>query len=122
MNTINKPDGPVHKLEVWRLSTELNIKLLPEIRKMNFYPIQDQLSRSLLSIPSNISEGFGRYSDRDFIRFLRIALGSAHEAETQLYIAIESGFLSNDFAFAYTEIKKIRSMIYNLIKSIQKRL
>ena len=65
-------------LEVCRLSS-----LLPRDEK---YGLKVQLQRAAVSIPSNIAEGCGRESDRDFKRFLHIAMGSAFELETQLIL------------------------------------
>ena len=55
--------------------------------------LRDQIRRCAVSVPSNIAEGDARSSDRDSIRFFRIALGSLAELETQLQIASEIGYL-----------------------------
>jgi len=122
MEANKKQTNPLHSLEVWKRATSINVTFLPILYNIKLFGLRDQITRSFLSIPSNIAEGFGRYSDKDFIRFLRIALGSALEAETQLYIAIEAGFLSRDSEKLYQELKVLRIMIYKLIKSIEKRL
>lgn len=122
MEANKKQTNPLHSLEVWKRATSINVTFLPILYSIKLFGLRDQITRSFLSIPSNIAEGFGRYSDKDFIRFLRIALGSAHEAETQLYIAIEAGFLSRDLEKLYPELKVLRIMIYKLIKSVEKRL
>lgn len=56
----------------------------------------NQLRRASVSIPSNIAEGSSRNSQKDFARFLEIAIGSAYEIETQLIIASDLGFLKTD--------------------------
>jgi len=73
--------------EVYRLS-----KLLPQGER---YALSDQLRRSAISVPSNIAEGFGRDSTKDFLHFLMIARGSLNEARTQLTLASRLGFLDD---------------------------
>ncbi len=53
------------------------------------------MRRSVISIPSNIAEGRGRNSDKEFIRFLQIALGSIYELQTQLELAFELGYTNS---------------------------
>ncbi|MEK7796624.1 MAG: four helix bundle protein, partial [Pseudomonadota bacterium] len=59
------------------------------------YDYKDQVTRSGLSVPSNIAEGYERDSDRELARFLRIAKGSCGELRTQLYIGLEAGFIDS---------------------------
>ena len=78
------------KLEIWQESMQLAkevIKLAKEFPDWEKYALAQQLSRAAVSIPSNIAEGCSRSSNKEFIRFLNIALGSAFEAETQLLLA-----------------------------------
>ncbi len=60
------------------------------------FGITNQLRRASVSIPSNIAEGSSRNSNKDFARFLEIAIGSAYEIETQLLIASDLGFLKHE--------------------------
>ena len=85
-----------HKdLDVWKLS----IQLVKDIYQLSSkFPSDEkfglvaQIRRAVVSIPSNIPEGEARNSDKDYIRFLYISLGSLSEIETQLIIAEELGF------------------------------
>jgi four helix bundle protein len=61
-----------------------------------FYGLTSQLRRSAVSVPSNIAEGHGRQTTRDFINFLSIAYGSLNEAQTQVLIAHRLGYLNSD--------------------------
>jgi four helix bundle protein len=60
------------------------------------FGITNQLRRASVSIPSNIAEGSSRNSNKDFSRFLEIAIGSAYEIETQLLIASDLGFIKTE--------------------------
>jgi len=83
------------KLEIWNLGMELIldvyeiIDFLPEKEKFN---LCHQLRKSVISMPSNIAEGASRNSNKEFVRFLEIALGSSFELETQLLACIKIGY------------------------------
>lgn len=80
------------------------------------FGLTSQIKRAAVSVPSNISEGAARNSKKEFDRFLYIALGSLAEIETQLEIANQLGFISDQ-----TEIEEkiiyIRRMVLKLIQS-----
>ena len=78
------------KLEIWRRSQDFCVKIYEvtrEFPKSEMFGLQSQIRRCAVSIPSNIAEGTSRNSNKEFTRFLEIALGSAYELETQLIIA-----------------------------------
>ncbi|MCJ8164780.1 four helix bundle protein [Pontibacter sp. E15-1] len=78
-----------------------------------------QINRSAVSIPSNIAEGAGRGSNKEFIQFLNIALGSAFELETQLLLANSFGFM-NDLKLK--ELVERLQKIQRMIDGFKKRL
>ncbi|MFO0356148.1 MAG: four helix bundle protein [Sphingobacteriaceae bacterium] len=87
------------ELEVWKLSMELCTNIYELTNNTLFakdYGLKDQIRRSSISIPSNISEGFERDSKNQFIYFLTISKGSCGELRTQLKIAKSLNYLSND--------------------------
>ena len=106
------------QLLVWQRSLRLSVQLVDAAGRFPHparYTIGAQITRASVSIPSNIAEGAGRGSERDFRRFLGIALGSAYELETQILIGREVGFLSADQASEYlSELTEIQRMLHRL--------
>ncbi|OOV16989.1 four helix bundle protein [Flavobacterium sp. LM4] len=90
------------ELLIWRKGIRIVVlvyKLTRDFPKEEIYALTSQLKRASVSIPSNIAEGFGRQTDKSFNHFLNIARGSLNEIETQLIIAKELEFISNDILF-----------------------
>ena len=67
------------------------------------YGLINQLRRASVSIPSNIAEGCSRSSEKEFIHFLEIAMGSSFELETQIILAIEMGFITEEMTNPFKE-------------------
>ncbi|AMR31376.1 four helix bundle protein [Mucilaginibacter sp. PAMC 26640] len=110
------------ELKVWKAGIEVS-KLTFNITR-NFpseerYGLISQMTRSAVSIPSNIAEGCGRKSNKELYHFLNISLGSAFELETQCIIAKEFGYMPeiqlNEITALLSEIQR---MIYGLQKSL----
>ena len=109
-------------LEVWKKSCRLAVKLYRLLRDCRDYGLKDQMLRSSVSIPSNISEGSERNSIPDFRRFLNIAKGSAAELRTQVYISREVRVLSDsDAKELIQELKSISKMLQSLHNSLKNR-
>ncbi|GBD97521.1 MAG TPA: four helix bundle protein [Nitrospirae bacterium] len=109
-------------LEVWKKSCRLAVKLYKLLRDCRDYGLKDQMLRSSVSIPSNISEGSERNSIPDFRRFLNIAKGSAAELRTQVYISREVRVLSDsDAKELIQELKSISKMLQSLHNSLKNR-
>jgi len=112
-----------HKdLNVWIKAVELVTLIYKETNSFpssEIYGLTSQIRRSAVSIPSNIAEGAGRNSKKEFSRFLSISIGSASELETQLIISRNLGFIEDlTFENIITELEDIRKMTSGLIKSI----
>ena len=87
------------RLIVWERAMELVVevyRLTRSLPKEELYALTDQIRRSVVSIPSNISEGNGRGTNKEYVRFLSIARGSHYELETQLLICVRLGYLTED--------------------------
>ena len=97
--------------EVYRLSTKFP--------KHETYGLASQIQRSAVSVPSNIAEGHGRNSNKEFHHFLGIALGSLSELETQLILAQQLGYLTEEII---NPALQISSEIGKMLKGLQKSL
>lgn len=107
--------SPFEKLDVWKRASRLCTDLYKYFSKNRDFSFRDQITRSALSIPSNISEGFERNSEKEKINFLSYAKGSAGELRTQLYIGIEIGYIEPEIGKSWIqESKEISKMLQGL--------
>jgi four helix bundle protein len=110
-------------LDVWKLAIELvkDIYLVTgKFPEVEIYGLTNQLRRAAISIPSNIAEGQGRNSFKEFRQFLGVALGSLAELETQLIIAEEIGYLASvELDKLLASLDTIRKMIKALSLSLK---
>lgn len=84
------------------------------------YQLISQINRSALSIPSNIAEGSGRSTEKEFKHFLRIALGSSYELETQLILSKNLGMLETEnFERISKDLEKVQKMLIGFSKSLK---
>jgi four helix bundle protein len=115
-----------HKdLDVWMKAVDFVIdiyEITKSFPKDEIYGLTSQIRRAAVSIPSNIAEGAGRASDKEFKQFLNIALGSIAEVDTQLLIAMKLNYLVQD---KYEQLEKdlidIRRMTLGLRKYVNER-
>jgi four helix bundle protein len=113
--------GSFEDLEVWKKACRLSVDIYQALKNVKDYGLKDQLCRAAVSVASNIAEGSERHSKADFIRFLRIASGSAAELRTQLYIAVEIQMVSKETAGDLIERSKaISQMLQALINSLNR--
>ena len=84
------------------------------------FGMRDQLQRAAVSVTSNIAEGFERNGNKEFVKFLWIAKGSAGEVSSQLYTVLDVGFITNDeFSEVYECARHCSYLIYRLIQSLR---
>jgi len=108
-------------LDVWKRSASLSSELYLYFRESKDYGFKDQITRSGLSIPSNIAEGIERESDKESLHFLDIAQGSCAELKTQIYIGMKIDYIDRENGKKWIEeIAAINRMIGGLKKSIKK--
>lgn len=111
------------ELKIWQKGIELvkaSYKLTEELPSSEKFGIISQMQRASFSIPSNIAEGSGRSSNKDFSRFLEMAVSSAFELETLIIVSFEIGFISesrkNEFCYKIQEIQKMISAFMGNLK------
>jgi len=113
------------ELVVWQKSMNLvtNVYQVSNSFSSNEnFGLTSQLRRSAISIPSNISEGYGRNSLNDYIRFLNIAVGSLYEVQTQIEIALNLKYIEKmQFESIYEYTREIERMMSSLIRKLKEK-
>ena len=105
------------ELEIWkrgRLFCSQIYSITSKFPSDEKFGLTNQLRRASVSIPSNIAEGSSRISNKDFSRFLEIAIGSGYEVETKLLIATDLGFIYTE------ELETISAELNEIIKMISR--
>lgn len=111
------------QLKVWEKSHQLALAIYKETKKFpkeELYGLTSQIRRASMSIPTNIAEGCGRNTDREFARFLQIAMGSASETEYQLILARDLEFLPKETHEKFhTDVEEVKRMLASLLKTLR---
>ncbi len=106
----------LENLEVWKRACRLSVDMYKTMINSKEFGFKDQITRSALSIPSNIAEGYERGVGQYRIQFLRISKGSCGELWTQLMIGRAAGFIDAELSKKMeAESKEISKMLYGLI-------
>jgi four helix bundle protein len=106
-------------LAVWKRACQLAVGIYQLMNDSREFGLRDQMQRASVSIASNIAEGSER-GGKDFVRFLKIARGSAAELRTQCYIACKIGALTAEqMNPIVAELKEISKMLTGLARSIK---
>ncbi|MDR5868181.1 four helix bundle protein [Halomonas koreensis] len=105
------------RLDVWKRSARLSADLYRYLADSRDFGFKDQITRSGLSVPSNITEGMVRPTIKDRIKFLYVAKGSCAELRTQIYIGMEIGYIEREKGQHWaTETREIAAMLTGLIR------
>ncbi|VAX26274.1 hypothetical protein MNBD_IGNAVI01-3018 [hydrothermal vent metagenome] len=111
------------EMKIWQKAREFVkeiYKTTAEFPSDEKFALALQMQRAAVSIPSNIAEGAGRNSDKDFNKFLSIANGSAFELETQIYLAYDLNYIDkNKLEKLTVKIIEIKKMIYGFKKNLK---
>ena len=115
-----------HKdLDVWKKAVDLSAEvylLTGLFPKNEIYAMTSQMRRASVSIASNIAEGAARRTDKDFVHFLHMALGSASELDTQIEIVVRVGLADKDeMEDLQNKVGVISKMLYGLIRSVDQK-
>ena len=109
-------------LFVWQKAMNLVTEVYAITKKFpqeELYGLTAQVRKSAVSIPSNIAEGHGRKSTKDYVRFLYIAIGSLFELQTQLEIGSNLKYVTRDkFDLTYESSREIERMLSSLIRKL----
>ena len=115
---------PHKKLEAWKQAIELTVgtyRLTEKLPKSEQFGLSSQMRRAAVSIASNVAEGAARNTKKDFIRFLHTAQASLSELDTQAFICMRLGFLSDtDLVLFNEEMERESKLITGLIRFLKK--
>ncbi len=105
------------QLKIWQKAMDLTTEvyqLSDDFPKEEKYGLTSQIRRSAVSIPSNIAEGAGRNSNKEFAHFLAVSNGSAYELQTQLLIAKNLNLITASLEHLLDQLDQIQKMNYAL--------
>ena len=109
-------------LDVWKRSCRVSVEVYKYFKTSSDYSFKDQITRSSLSIASNIAEGMEKDSNKDKSRFLNISQGSISELMTQIYIGIEINYIKKEIGLQWIEeLEQIIKMLSSLKKSLNEK-
>lgn len=113
------------KLIIWQKAMNFVTKTYDSTKNFpreEIFGLTSQIRRCSVSIPSNIAEGHGRESNKEYLRFLNISIGSLFELQTQLEIAKNIDYLKEeDFNALYEDSREIERMLVSFINKIKER-
>jgi four helix bundle protein len=106
----------------WQKAQDLAVEIFSDFSDLKHFGFRDQICNAVVSISNNIAEGFDRSSDADFARFLYIAIGSASETKSMLYLAGRLKFIKEDRKkLLVKQTDEVSKIIRGFIKSITKK-
>jgi len=111
------------KLEVWQEARAINrsiYRLTRKFPRQELFAMTSQIRRASISVSSNIAEGSGRNSDKDFAHFLEQSYGSLMEIASVFYLAWDEGYLTeNDLDQLFDELERLAKRIAALNRSLE---
>ncbi|MEO6214196.1 MAG: four helix bundle protein [Vicinamibacterales bacterium] len=126
LKRLEAPVQDFRKLQVWQKAHSLTLEVFAvsaTFARPPYFPLQNQTIRAAISIPANLAEGAGRTGDREFRRFVRIALGSVNELEYHVLLARDLGLIpvhTHDRLAA--SAAEVRRMLCGLTATLTKQL
>ncbi len=108
-------------LDVWKRAVALSAEVYRQLDSCRDFGFRDQITRSALSIPSNLAEGLERETIPDKVRFLEYARGSSGEFRTQAIVGERAGFIDTVIAKRWVaESRELSAMIQGVIRSLRR--
>lgn len=121
-----RDERPHRNLDVWQRSIDLAkhiYKISSQFPSNEQYGLASQMRRAVISIASNISEGAARSSNKEFLRFINIAQGSASELDTQLELAKELDYVDQiTYEEVINDIIVVTKQLYGLARTIRNKM
>ena len=119
MATIKK----FEEIKAWQEARDLSRQVYLMVQRTDLlkdFGLRDQIQRAAVSVASNIAEGFARNGNKEFIKYLWIAKGSAAEVQSQLYTARDVGYITDsEFEQIYAKAESCAILIYRFIRSLR---
>ncbi len=113
------------ELPIWKLALKLTKEIYDLTAKKEFsrdFGLRDQVRRAIISVSSNIVEGFEKNNNNEFIRFLKISKGSVGETRNQLYIALAVGYITKEeFDKTNRDLEDLANQIGGFIQYLEKK-
>ncbi len=113
------------ELNIWKLSLRITKEIYDLTAKREFsrdFGLRDQVRRAMISVSSNIVEGFEKRNNNEFIRFLKIAKGSVGETRNQLYIALAVNYIiKQEFEESNKELEELANQIGSFINYLERK-
>lgn len=110
-------------LLIWQKAMNLvtnTYQITQKFPKEELFGLTSKIRRSAISLPSNIAEGYGGDSNKEFLRFIKIVIGSLFEFQTQIEIAKNINYLNeNEFKNLYEETRELEAMIISFSKRLK---
>jgi four helix bundle protein len=111
------------ELEVWKRAAQLGVNIFQELKSLNDFVFRNQITKSGLSISSNIAEGYERASAKESLQFLSYARGSCGELRSQIYIGMKISYISDHIGKSWLkETQEISAMLTSLMRTRRKFL
>jgi four helix bundle protein len=111
-------------IQVWQKSHDVTMRVYAFTRNFPFderYGLTAQMRRSAAAIPTNIAEGSGKRSEKDFARFLEISFCSASELEYQVFLSWKLGYLTDgEYEQAASELSEVQRMLNGFIRRLRR--
>jgi four helix bundle protein len=112
------------ELEIWQEARRLTQAIYQLTKREKFsrdFSLRDQIQRAAVSVMSNIAEGFERGGNQEFVQFLYIAKASCGEVRSQLYVAVDQGYIFKaDSEESIVAFRRLSGMIGNLISYLRR--
>lgn len=108
-------------LDIWKESMRTTLHVYETMKSCKDFGFKDQIQRAAVSIPSNISEGFERQTNKEFIQFLYIAKGSCGELRTKIYLGYQLKYIDKkNYSDLLEKTKSLSGKLNNFIQARKK--